>query len=182
MLNITAVLALNTIAGHFTSHNLAQNLPKHLFRLLLYKRHINYGIYCIKCPTEIWDLGAKESNLILLCISRECKILFVLYFEKRKFSKYKILLFSLWRTVLYLFTFCIHMWVCKYIKYLGSYYAIWKSLQHLNFTIRLDIFNEVKLTFERFRLSDKAAGKDKRHRVVYFLLPVIKTKSLPSCV
>lgn len=77
------------------------------------------------------------------------------------------------------------MWVCKYIKYLHIFYAVWKSLQHLNFTIRLDVFNEVQLTFERFRLSNRAAGKDERHKVVYFLLPVIiiiKKKSLPNCV
>lgn len=68
------------------------------------------------------------------------------------------------------------MWVCKHIKYLHIFYAVWKSLQHLNFTIRLDVFNEVQLTFERFRLSNRAAGKDERHKVVYFLLPVIIKK------
>jgi len=57
-----------------------------------------------------------------------------------------------------------------------------KSLQHLHFTIRLDILNEVQLTFERFRLSDRTARKNKRPRVIYILLSVIKTKSLPSYV
>lgn len=36
--------------------------------------------------------------------------------------------------------------------------------------------NEVRLMFERFRQSDRAAGKDKRHQIVWFLLPVIKPK------
>lgn len=137
----------------------------------------------------LWPLGGKEIKNIFLSVYFQekhnifCKI-FWEWVEKKKILKIEItvLLFSLLRAVLYLFTFFIHLWVCQYIKYIHSYYAIWKSLQHLNFTIRVDVFNEVRLTFERFRLCDRAAWKDKRHQIVCFLHPVIKSKCSPSCV
>lgn len=130
----------------------------------------------------------KLKIFFYLSVSKRSTIFIVKYFgsgrKKKKILKIEItvLLFSVLRAVLYLFTFFIHLWVCQYIKYIHSYYAIWKSLQHLNFTIRVDVFNEVRLTFERFRLCDRAAWKDKRHQIVCFLHPVIKSKCLPSCV
>lgn len=71
MLNVTSVLALNTILRHFISHHLVQNLPKHLFKLLISKRHNSYGIFCIECPPEI-------------CLRFGCKrkvSYFVIYFK-----------------------------------------------------------------------------------------------------
>lgn len=128
MLNITAVLALNTIVTHFISHHLVQNLLKHLFKLLLSKRHSSYRIFCIKCPTEIC-LSTKKKHLILLSIYFKCvnNILVTYWRKKRKLSKYKSMYnFTVFSTgssfiFIYIFYSCVFVQI---IKYLHSYYAI----------------------------------------------------------
>lgn len=134
----------------------------------------------------LWLLWGKEIKTPFLSIYFQeehniyCKIFWRGWGRKQKILKIEItvLLFSLLKPVLYLFTFFIHLWVCQYIKYLHSYYAIWKSLQHLNFTIRLDVFNEVRLTFERFRMSDRPAGKDQETSDCLLLTACNKIKML----
>lgn len=84
MLNITAVLVLNTIVIHFISHHLVQNLLKHLFKLLLSKRHSSYRIFCIKCPTEICLSAKKKASYFVIYLFQVREQYFSYILKKKK--------------------------------------------------------------------------------------------------
>lgn len=93
MLNITAIVILNTILGHF----IFQGLPKHLFKLLLYIGHIIRGDVLHQIfHRNLFDSWEKNKVKIFcyLFISRRCTIFVVKYFggekegnKRKKFSK-----------------------------------------------------------------------------------------------